>query len=180
MKIKKGERMKRLLMFWMALLCCFSLSGIALAQEDINKIPTCKYCGMDRSKFAHSRVLLNYDNGTPVGTCSLHCAAIDLALNIDKTPDTILVGDYNTHNLIDATKAFWVIGGNQPGVMTKNAKWAFATKDDAEQFTKANGGHSATFDQAMKASYEDMYTDTKMIREKRKMMKMKMHEKNKN
>jgi len=29
-------------------------------------------------------------------------------------------------------------------------------------------------DEAMKASYEDMYSDTQMIREKRKMMKMKM------
>ena len=54
-----------------------------------------------------------------------------------------------------------------------NAKWAFEKKTDAEKFIKGNGGKLATFDQVMKASYEDMYADTKMIREKRKMMKMK-------
>ena len=58
-------------------------------------------------------------------------------------------------------------------VMTKRAKWAFEKKDDAEAFIKENGGTLAAFDEAMKAAYEDMYTDTKMIREKRKMMKMK-------
>jgi len=169
--------MKRFMIFGIVLLCCFSLMGIASAQDDVKKFPACKFCGMDRAKFAHSRVLIDYDDGTAQGTCSIHCAAVDLALNIDKTPGAILVGDFNTKNLIDAEKAFWVIGGSKMGVMTKNAKWAFEKKQDAEMFIKANGGEQATFDQAVKASYEDMYTDTKMIREKRKMMKMKMQKK---
>ncbi len=33
------------------------------------------------------------------------------------------------------------------------------------------GAPSRSFDEAIKAAYEDMYQDTKMIREKRKMMK---------
>ena len=144
---------------------------LAQAQEDIQKIASCKYCGMDRAKFAHSRMLVIYDDGSQLGTCSIHCLAVDLALNIDKTPKSIEVGDYNTKKLIDAEKAVWVIGGNKPGVMTKRAKWAFAKKSDAEAFMKAEGGKVATFDAAMKATYEDMYSDTKMIREKRKMMK---------
>lgn len=166
--------MKQFLILGLALLCCFSFIGVATAEEDLKEFPVCKYCGMDRSKFAHSRVLLDYDNGTKEGMCSLHCTAIDLSLNIDKTPNSIMVGDFNSHKLIDAEKGFWVIGGSKPGVMTKNPKWAFENKEDAEAFIKANGGDLATFDQAVKASYEDMYTDTKMIREKRKMMKMKM------
>jgi copper chaperone NosL len=142
------------------------------AQEDVQKIASCKYCGMDRAKFAQSRMLVTYDDGSQVGTCSIHCLAVDLAINIDKTPKTLQVGDYNTKALIDAEKAVWVIGGNKPGVMTKRAKWAFATKSDAEAFIKAEGGKAASFDEAMKASYEDMYFDTKMIREKRKMKRM--------
>lgn len=169
--------MKRFLIFGMALLCCFSLAGVAAAQEDIQAFSACKYCGMDRAKFSYSRVLIDYDDGTAEGTCSIHCAAVDLALNIDKTPRAILVGDYNTRNLIDAEQAFWVIGGDKMGVMTKNAKWAFEKKADADDFIKANGGRTATFDQVMKASYEDMYADTKMIREKRKMKKMNMQKK---
>ena len=71
-----------------------------------------------------------------------------------------------------------MIGGSKPGVMTKRAKWAFADKPAAEAFIKENGGQLASFDDAMKATYEDMYTDTKMIREKRaKMKKMKQGQK---
>jgi hypothetical protein len=35
-----------------------------------------------------------------------------------------------------------------------------------------NNGIMATFDQALKAAYESMHADTKMIRDKRRMMKM--------
>jgi nitrous oxide reductase accessory protein NosL len=146
------------------------------AQQDIQAQPSCKYCGMDRRQFAHSRVLIDYDDGTSVGTCSIHCAAVDLTLQIDKTPKSILVGDYNGRELIDAETAAWVLGGTKPGVMTKRAKWAFARREDAEQFVKENGGAPATFDQIMKAVYEDMYDDTKMIREKRKARGMQKHD----
>jgi copper chaperone NosL len=155
---------------------CLSLTGLAFAQEDVAKHPTCKYCGMDREKFAFSRVLIEYEDGASVGTCSVHCAAIELATNIDKTPKTIWVGDFKTKDLIDAEKAFWVIGGSKMGVMTKNAKWAFGKDEDAREFIAANGGAPGTFDQAVKASYEDMYADTKMIRDKRKAMKQKAME----
>jgi nitrous oxide reductase accessory protein NosL len=150
------------------------LSGSMLfAQDDIQKHGSCSYCGMNRGNFAHSRMLIIYDDSTEFGACSLHCAAVDLAVNLDKTPKSIQVGDYNTKKLIDAEQASWVIGGNKPGVMTKRGKWAFENKADAETFVKANGGTIATFDEAIKATYEDMYADTKMIRDKRKMMKQK-------
>lgn len=157
-----------------ALLITFllSMAGVVWAQDDIQKSPSCKFCNMDRAKYAHSRMLVTYDDGTMLGTCSLHCLAIDLSLNIDKTPNSIEVGDFNNKNLIDAEKAFWVVGGNKPGVMTQRATWAFAKKEDAEKFIMENSGALATFDEAMKAAYESMYADTKMIREKRKMKKM--------
>jgi nitrous oxide reductase accessory protein NosL len=142
------------------------------SQGDVKKYPSCKYCGMDREKFAHSRMLIEYTDGTAVGTCSIHCAAVDLALNIDKSPKAVMVGDYSTTALIDAEKAMWVLGGSPMGVMTRNAKWAFLQKGDAEKFIGLNGGKLGTYDEAMKAAYEDMYADTKMIREKRKMRMM--------
>jgi nitrous oxide reductase accessory protein NosL len=147
------------------------IAGFAFAQDDTAQHKSCKYCGMDREKFAQSRMLIEYDDGTKVGTCSIHCSAVDLSLNIDKTPVTIWVGDFMTKKLVDAEKAYWVIGGSKPGVMTKKAKWAFASKEDADKFMKENGGTAANFEQAIKTSYEDMYDDSKMIREKRKKMK---------
>jgi nitrous oxide reductase accessory protein NosL len=144
--------------------------------DDIKQHPSCKYCGMDREKFSHSRMLVEYDDNTSVGTCSLHCAAVELALTIDKTPKSIMVGDSGSKNLIDAEKAVWVVGGNKPGVMTKRAKWAFENKGDAETFIKENGGTLATFEEAIKLAYEDMHQDTKMIRDKRKMKKTGMEQ----
>jgi len=148
------------------------LAMVAFAQQsDITQSPSCKYCGMDRQKFDFSRMLIQYDDGTSMGVCSLHCAAVELALNIDKTPTAIKVGDFGTKNLVDAEKASWVLGGTKPGVMTKRGKWAFEKKEDAEAFIKANGGALTSFDDVIKAAYTDMYEDTKMIRDKRKMMK---------
>ncbi|UCF91473.1 MAG: nitrous oxide reductase accessory protein NosL [Desulfobacterales bacterium] len=165
--------MKKAVSIGLLILLVTGFTG-ALAQEDIAKHASCSYCGMDRAKFAHSRVYVEYDDGSTVGTCSLHCAALDLALNIDKTPKTIQVGDYNTQELIDAAQAFWIIGGSKMGVMTKRAKWAFKDRADAEQFAQQNGGDPIMFEAVMQAAYEDMYLDTRMIREKRKMMRMKM------
>jgi copper chaperone NosL len=147
------------------------LAMAAIAQEDIKQSTSCKYCGMDRQKFDFSRMLIEYDDGTSVGVCSLHCAAVELATNLDKTPKAIMVGDLGTKKLIDAEKAFWVLGGSKSGVMTKRGKWAFEKKDDAEAFIKTNGGALTSFEEVIKAAYTDMYEDTKMIREKRKMMK---------
>ena len=91
---------------WMALalLSLFAVGAVS-AQDDIKKHPSCKFCGMDREKFAHSRMLIEYDDGTTEGTCSIHCAALDLILNIDKSPKALRVGDYGTKNLINAEKA---------------------------------------------------------------------------
>jgi nitrous oxide reductase accessory protein NosL len=149
------------------------ISIYAFAQQDVDQHRSCKYCGMDRKMFAHSRMLLVYEDGTELGSCSLHCVAVDLALNIDKTPKTIQVADFNTKGLIDAEKAVWVLGGEKPGVMSKRAKWAFEKKEDADAFIKSNGGALADFETAIKAAYEDMYADTKMIRERRKAKRMK-------
>jgi len=164
-----------LVMIATALLLVFA--GMALAESDMQKVPSCTYCGMDRTRFAHSRMFVTFDDGTIVGTCSIHCLAIDLATSIDKTPESIQVGDFNHKNLIDVENAFWVIGGDKSGVMTRQAKWAFATKDEAENFIAESGGKLATFDEAMQATYVSMYADVKMLREKRKKMRMKMQTK---
>jgi copper chaperone NosL len=166
--------MKRLTLTALFLFLTMSSLSFAAALTDIEKHHSCSLCGMDREKFAQSRILIEYDDGTSLGTCSLHCAAVDLANNIDKTPKYVGVGDYHSKKLIDAEKAFWVKGGRKPGVMTQNAKWAFEEKRAAEEFIKENGGVLVAFDEAIKAAYEDMYQDTKQIRERRKMKRSHM------
>ena len=144
----------------------------AQVPKDIQEHPACKYCAMNRQHFAHSRMLIEYGDDSSFGACSLYCAAINLAVNIDKAPTSIQVADYNTKELIDAEAAYWVIGGNRPGVMTQAAKWAFRKKWEAKTYMAKNGGSLATFEEAIKATYKDMYEDSKMIRGKRKIRKM--------
>ena len=163
--------MKRFMFVAVLLLAMASI--VFAAEMDIDKHQSCGYCGMNRTKFAHSRMLVEYDDGTSAGVCSLRCAAVELVNNLDKTPSRIGVGDYASRKLIDAESAVWVVGGKKPGVMTGNAKWAFATRKGAEEFVKENGGTVATFETAIKAAYQEIYQDTKMIRERRKMMRMK-------
>jgi hypothetical protein len=169
---KKELAVKKILVISMMV---FLLAGFdnVFAQDDISKHPACPLCGMDRAKFAHSRIYIEYDDNSTIGTCSIHCAAIDMAVNIDKSPQIIMVGGFNTKMLINAEKAIWVVGGKKMGVMTRRAKWAFENKKDADEFIGAHGGKLASFGEAIEAAYADMYKDNKMIREKRKMMREK-------
>ena len=133
----------------------------------------CHYCGMKKAMFGHSWVSVEREDGSRVGVCSVHCAAIDMALNIDKPAKNITVGDYRSKKQIEADTAYWVIGGNKMGVMTTRAKWAFDSKESADDFMKQHGGRPAIFEEVMKAAFEDMYQDTLMIQKKRKMKRMK-------
>jgi copper chaperone NosL len=118
---------------------------------------------MSRETYSYSRVLVVYNNGTSTGTCGLRCAALDLALNMGRRTDSIMVADFNSRNLIDAKKAFWVIGGSKQGTMSSRGKWAFTGKDEARSFMAKNGGAPGTFQNALKASFEDLYSDLKLF-----------------
>lgn len=155
-----------------AFICVFSLSGFAFA-DDV----ACHYCGMQKSKYGHSWVIIEREDGTQQEVCSIHCAAIDMALHSHMPVRKITVGDYNTKQQIDADRSYWIIGGDKMGVMTARAKWAFETMDAADNFMKTHGGRIVMFEDVMKAAFEDMYEDTLMIQKKRKMMKLKKSQK---
>ena len=158
-------------MICLLLFACLVGVTVALEQTDIAKYSSCVYCGMDRQKFAHSRMLIEYSGGSTAALCSLHCGALDLANQLDKMPQAIKVGDFNSKELIDAEQATWVLGGNLQGVMTGRAKWAFGHRPEAQKFIEANGGEMVDFEAAINAAYQDMYKDTRMIRKKRQEMK---------
>jgi hypothetical protein len=167
MKNRKTNIWQGIMIMYITVAVVF-IGNFALADEN-----ACHYCGMKKAMFGHSWVNIEREDGSVVGVCSVHCAAIDMALNIDKPAKKITVGDYNSKKQIDADTAYWVIGGNKMGVMTTRAKWAFENKESADGFMKQNGGRLTTFEDVMKATFEDMYEDTLMIQKKRKMMRMK-------
>jgi hypothetical protein len=141
---------------WIAVLLLLSLGTVCLAEETKVEAPdACVHCGMNRTKFGHSRMIVSYEDGSSAGTCSLNCVVTDLLKVKGKTVKSFQGADYNSRKLIDAKTAAWVIGGSKRGVMTPVAKWAFADKKDAAAFIKANGGNAATFDDALKAAEKE-------------------------
>ena len=142
-----------------------STRSAGAAEKDIEKIPFCQYCGMDRARFASTRMLVEYGNKTTIGTCSIHCAAVDLAQSANKEIKTILVADHGSGRLIDAAAAVWVIGARVPGGMAAKSRLAFASREGAEAFRRDNGGEIADFEVALDSTFLDMPRDTRSIRE---------------
>jgi copper chaperone NosL len=142
-------RHHKILLAVIPLLTVLIMSSTICALDDITKHRDCMYCGMDRKAYGFSRMLLSYADGTVVGVCSLHCAAIELESHPARNVKRIEVADRNTRTLIDAEKAYWVIGGDKPGVMSRTGTWAFAEKKDAEEFLKEHGGRLASFKDAL-------------------------------
>lgn len=145
--------MKRLLLAGLMLL---TMTTVCPAAEPSVEAPAdCQKCGMNRTKFAQSRMVVTYKDGS-TGTCSINCVVVDMKANKGKEVTSFQVGDYDTKKLIDAKTATWVIGGAKRGVMTPVAKWAFADKSGAEKFIKANGGKLASFDEVVKATEKEL------------------------
>jgi copper chaperone NosL len=137
-------------------------------ENDIEKFQKCPYCGMDRKQNHHSRMLVHYSDDLPDATCSLHCAALSLSLNIDREPKGIFVADNASaaeiKPLIEAGKAVFLVGSQLKGVMTKRSKIAYSSEEAAKASQAANGGELGNFDKALLAAHTDMAQDVAMIR----------------
>ena len=152
-------------------------------KDELIKYPKCPYCGMDRTQWQHSRHLVQYQDDLVDGTCSLHCAALSLAINLDRGPKAIYAADFGSADkpkpLVNVDQASYLIGSKLPGTMTKTSKVAFASADAAKAAQTEQGGEIGDFDAALRRSYQDMAEDTIMIRMKRAERRKKMMEQNK-
>ncbi len=148
------------------------------AKDDVKKYPRCAYCGMSRKMWSHTRHLIQYDDDSTEGTCSIRCLTISLSLNLDRNPKNIWVGDAGSDAkikpLIKVDAASYALQKGKMGTMTANRKWAYSDKAKAA----ATGGEVIGFEAALVAAYNDQATDTLAIRkrraEKRAHMKKKM------
>ncbi|HEY3489841.1 MAG TPA: nitrous oxide reductase accessory protein NosL [Candidatus Deferrimicrobiaceae bacterium] len=128
------------------------LAATAMASSPVEPPQKCEQCGMDRERFAYSRMIVEYADGSKAGVCSIHCAAADMAKGAGKAVKTLRVADYNTREILDANIATWVVGGKAKGVMTGVPKWAFADRKEALTFVKAFGGKVTPFKKVFAAS----------------------------
>lgn len=139
--------------------------------DELKKYPRCPYCGMSREQWHHSRHLVQYDDGLVDGTCSIHCLAISLVLNLDRGPKLIYAADFGSDQpikpLVEVDKATYLVGSELKGTMSSISKMAFASLAQAESVQHAKGGELANFDQALEQTYLGMARDTMMIRKRR-------------
>jgi copper chaperone NosL len=126
------------------------------AGDDIDEHRSCIHCGMDRKAYGFSRMLVQYEDGSSAGLCSLRCVVVELDVNPKRPVKAILAADRTERILIDAEKAVWVMGGVKRGVMTTRPKWAFSTKAAADAFMEDYGGAIVTWNEALAAAREDL------------------------
>jgi nitrous oxide reductase accessory protein NosL len=151
-------------------------------ENELEKYPACPYCGMNRTQWHHSRHLVQYDDDLVDGTCSIHCLAISLSLNLDRGPKAIYAADFGAADkvkpLVNVDAATYLLGSKFKGTMSASSKMAFASAEAARAAQAEQGGELASFDEGLKAAYLGMAQDTLMIRKRRaekvrKMMQMK-------
>lgn len=138
------------------------IGGLAQAAAPVEGPQGCRQCGMDRTVYAQSRTLIRYADGSSEGFCSLQCAAAAMAKEPGKAVQELLVADYASADLIAADTAIWVVGGKKAGVMTAEAKWAFAKQEGADGFVQENGGQVVAYPTVWAATKEEAAGGGKM------------------
>ena len=139
--------------------------------NDIGKYAKCPYCGMDRMEHNKTRMLVQYSDDLADGTCSIHCLALSLSLNIDREPKEIWGPDFGStaepRPLLPVDKLTYLIGADLKHAMTKKSKHSFASADIAKEFQAKHGGTLGDFNQALRESHLGMADDVAQIRKNR-------------
>ncbi len=146
--------------------------------NDIEKYPKCPYCGMSRKMWNHSRHLVHYSDDMVDPTCSLHCAALSLSLNLDRFPKAIYAADFGAESqikpLVNVEQMIYLVGSTLKGTMSGQSKMAFASKEIAQLNLEKHKGELENFDNSLTAAYASMAKDSIMIRKKRAAKRKKM------
>lgn len=129
----------------------------------------CNVCGMHLTKYYKTNHVTEFKNGHKEQYCSIHCQA-EIYRDYKDKIKTIQVVDTNSLKLIDATKAFYVVGSSKEGTMSPVSKYAFLSKDEAIKFQKEFGGTIHNFEETMNIALKDLPNDNKILDEKRGQM----------
>lgn len=128
--------------------------------------PWCTSCGMHLGMFYKTNHALKMKDGKTVQLCSLHCLVEKLAQK--KIVADLLVVDNTTLKFIPVERAYYVVGSNIKGTMTKNSKFAFGTQEAAQLFLNEHRGRVVRFSEANELAKKDFINDMKMISTKKR------------
>jgi len=145
MLIKK--RIYRLALFVLFLLIISTMSWG-------DEIKRCIVCGMDVSKYLHTRYVVKTTDGEEFVTCGIQCG-LTLHLRLKEKFKSATAADLLSNRSFDAQKGFYVykstvITDMAPGFI------AFVTRANAEKFQKGFGGKVVTYQEALEIWKEQM------------------------
>jgi len=112
-----------------------------------SEVKRCIVCGMDVSKYPHTKYVVTTTEGEEFVTCGAQCG-LTLHLRLKEKFKSATATDLLSNRSIDAQKAFYVykstvITDMAPGFIS------FATGANAEKFQKGFGGKVVTYQEAL-------------------------------
>jgi hypothetical protein len=119
------------------------MAGLLLAGE----VKRCIICGMDVSKYPHTRYVVTTTEGEEFITCGAQCG-LTLHLRFKDKFKSATASDLLSNRPVDVRKAFYVY---KSSVITDMAPGfiVFAVRKNAESFAKGFGGQVVTYDEAL-------------------------------
>ena len=134
--------------------------------QDGLKREWCPVCGMNLKMFYKTSHILEDKNQKNRQYCSVRCLAVDTE---DKEIDfnNVKVIDVLTQKPIPAKSAFYVVGSDIKGTMSKVSKLAFSDKEAAEDFSMQNGGDIVSFKIAFGMAQNSLSSDIEMVQNKK-------------
>ncbi len=128
-------------------LLLISLSFLLVTLLGAGELKRCIICGMDTSKYPHTRYTVKTTDGEEYVTCGAQCG-LALHLRLKEKFQSATACDLLSNRPLDARKAFYVykstvITDMAPGFIV------FAVRKNAENFAKGFGGQVVTYDEAL-------------------------------
>jgi copper chaperone NosL len=151
---KKETHMKKRLEIVVIISVALVLTG--LCAHSMAETSGCRTCG-DVKPGSPLEVRIEYQDGTARSACGLRCAGAMLAAYRGKDVKTIWIREHISGKLLDAKKAFWVLGPRE------RSREAFSERSDAESFSAAHGGRVANFKDMMAALFSGMYDEIQKV-----------------
>jgi nitrous oxide reductase accessory protein NosL len=141
---------KSIYLFTLVMITILLLGSLSWGGE----IKRCIICGMDVSKYPHTRYVVTTTEGKDFMTCGVQCG-LTLHLQLKEKFKSATATDLLSNRSFDAQKGFYVykstvITDMAPGFI------AFATKMNAEKFQKGFGGKVVTYQEALEIWKEQM------------------------
>ena len=131
-------------------LCILAIVSLSWSGE----IKRCQICGMDVSKYPHTKYVVRTTEGEEFLTCGVQCG-LTLHLRLKEKFKSAMATDLLSNRSFDVQKGFFVykstvITDMAPGFIS------FVIRANAEKFQKGFGGKVVTYQEALEIWKEQM------------------------